>query len=132
MAVRALPGGLAARVGNGRCEATCVVSNLGRALADTPLPREDGKIVAGNVVVDGVDFFVPIRDGTAVSVALVFYADELRICLQFDGRSIDAAQADDLLATYMQIIRASLGTAVPESCGTLEHRDEPEARVVAA
>ena len=65
------PAGTAGRTGKvgqqGRCEATCVLSNLGRAMADSPLPRRNEKIVAGNVVLDGIDFFAPVRDGTAVS-----------------------------------------------------------------
>jgi len=116
-ALRALPGGLAGRVGNGRCEATCVVSNLGRALADSPLPRRGGKLVAGNLLLEGLDFFVPLREGTAASVALVFYSGELRICLHYDSRRITSVQADDLLATYLQTIRASIGAVVPAKHG---------------
>ena len=111
--MRWLPGGLARWVNKGRCEATCVFSNLGRALADSPLPRCNEKIVAGNVVLEGIDFFAPVRDGTAVTVALVFYAGELQICMQYDSRRIADAQAGDLLATYLQEIRDSLGAASP-------------------
>jgi hypothetical protein len=109
MALRVLPGGLAARVSNGRCEATCVVSNLGRVLADSPLPRCEEKIVSGNVRLEDIEVFAPIREGTAASVALVFYAGGLRICLQYDGRRITSAQAEDLLDTYLHTIRSSLG-----------------------
>jgi len=106
--LRALPGGLASRVNKGRCEATCVLTNMGRVMADSPLPRYNEKIVAGNLVLDGMDFFAPIRVGTAVSVALVFYAGELQVCMQYDSHHITEAQADDLLATYLRKIRASL------------------------
>ena len=85
-----------------RCEATCVLSNLGRAMADSPLPRRDEKIVAGNVVLDGIDFFAPVRDGTAVTMALVYYAGGLQICMQYDSRRITEAQAGDLMATYLR------------------------------
>ena len=67
--LRALPGGLARWTKHGRCEATCVVSNFGRAMADSPLPRRNDKIVAGNVVLEGIECFAPVRDGTAVTVA---------------------------------------------------------------
>jgi hypothetical protein len=80
-------------------------------MADSPLPRRDGKIVAGDLVLDGVELFSPVRDGTAVSVALVFYSGELRICLQYDSRRVTEAQADDLLATYLRTIRNSLGAS---------------------
>ena len=99
------------RVNQGRCEATCVLSNLGRAMADSPLPRRNEKIVAGNVVLEGIDFFAPVRDGTAVTVALVFYAGGLQVCMQYDSRRITEAQADDLMATYLRKIRTSLDMA---------------------
>ena len=47
-------------------------------------------------------FLSPVRNGTAVSVALVFYAGGLQICMHYDGRQITEAQADDLMATYLQ------------------------------
>ena len=114
--MRALPGGLARWVGKDRCDATCVLSNLGAALARSPLPRREGKIVSGNVVLEGIDFFSPVRSGTLVNVALVFYADKLRICLQSDGRRMTALQAEDLLGTYVAKIRASLGAYVHVPC----------------
>ena len=83
------------------CEATCVLSNLGRAMADSPLPRRNDKIVAGNVVLDGIDFFAPVRNGTAVSMALIYYAGGLRLCMHYDSRHVTEAQADDLMATYL-------------------------------
>ena len=71
-------------------------------MADSPLPRRNEKIVAGNVVLDGIDFFSPVRDGTAVTVALVYYAGGLQLCMQYDSRRITEAQADDLMATYLR------------------------------
>ncbi len=110
--VRSLPGGLAKWVNRNCCEATCVLSNLGRTMADSPLPRNsEKKIVAGNVVLDGIDFYTPVRDGTAVSVALIYYAGGLQLCMQYDGRYITSAQSDDLMATYLRRIRASISGA---------------------
>jgi len=109
--VRLLPGGLAKWVNRNCCETTCVLSNLGRVMAASPLPRCNERIVAGNVVLDGVDFFAPVRSGTAVSMALVYYAGGLRLCMQYDSRRITEAQADDLMATYLRKIRTSLDTA---------------------
>ncbi len=106
--VRLLPGGLAKWVNRDCCEATCVLSNLGRAMVDSPLPRSNEKIVAGNVLLDGIDFFAPVRNGTSVSVALIYYAGGLRLCMHYDSRHITEAQADDLMATYLRKIRTSL------------------------
>ena len=110
--VRSLPGGLAKWVNRNCCETTCVLSNLGRAMADSPLPRSsEMKIVAGNVVLDGIDFFTPIRDGTSVAMALIYYAGGLQLCMQYDSRHITNVQADDLMATYLRRIRTSLDRA---------------------
>ncbi len=106
--LRLLPGGLAKWVNRECCEATCVLSNLGRAMADSPLPRCNAKIVAGNVVLEGIDFFAPVRDGTAVAMALVYYAGGLQLCMQYDSRRIAEVQASDLMATYLRKIRASI------------------------
>jgi NRPS condensation-like uncharacterized protein len=107
LVLRWLPGGLSSQTKPGRCEATCVLSNLGRVMADSPLPRCDEKIVAGNVVLEGVDFFAPVRDSTSVTVGLVFYAGGLQICMQYDRRRISESQAGDLLETYVRRIRTS-------------------------
>jgi hypothetical protein len=111
--LRLLPGGLAKRVNKGNCEATCVLSNLGKAMADSPLPLRQEKIVAGNVKLDGIDLFSPIREGTAVSAALVYYAGGLQICMQYDRRRVTETQADDLIASYLCRIRTSLGATSP-------------------
>ena len=109
--LRLLPGGLAKWVNRDCCEATCVLSNLGKAMADSPLPRDNERIVAGNVVLDGIDFFAPVRNGTAVSMALIYYAGGLQLCMHYDSRQITEAQADDLMATYLRKIRASIDVA---------------------
>jgi hypothetical protein len=109
--MRLLPGGLAKGVNRNCCEATCVLSNAGRAMADSPLPRCRDRIVAGNVVLEGIDFFSPIRRGTAVSMALIYYAGGLRLCMHYDSRHITEAQAGDLMATYLRTIRASIDMA---------------------
>ena len=111
-ALRALPGRLAGRVGKGRCEATSVVTNVGRVLVDSTLPSRGGKLAAANLLLEDVEFFAPLREGTVATIVLLFYAGGLNICLQFDGRRITAAQADDLLATYLRTIRDSIGAWV--------------------
>jgi NRPS condensation-like uncharacterized protein len=115
--LRLLPGGMARRFDSRRCEVTCVVSNLGRAMADSPLPRRDEKLVAGNVVLDQIDFFSPVRDGTSVTVGLVFYAGSLQVCMQYDSRRITAAQAEDLMATYLRKLRESPNQAIQHTPG---------------
>jgi hypothetical protein len=59
--LRRFPGALSWVARADKYAATCVFSNLGVVLGKTPLPRRDGRIVAGNVVLEGVDFVMPLR-----------------------------------------------------------------------
>ncbi len=109
--LRLVPGGLAKGVNRNCCDSTCVLSNLGRALADSPLLRCNERIVAGNVMLEGVNVFSPVRRGTAVSMVLIYYAGGLRLCMHYDRRHVTETQAGDLMATYLRTIRASTGMA---------------------
>jgi hypothetical protein len=97
-------------------------------MAASPLPRCNERIVAGNVVLDGVDFFAPVRAGTAVSMALIYYEGGLRLCMQYDSRRITEAQADDLMATYLRQIRASTDMASRSVQGCPDKRPSYQSR----
>ena len=58
---RYLPGGLARGVHNGKCQSTATMTNLGEIFARSPLPRKDGKLFAGNLLLESADFFAPVR-----------------------------------------------------------------------
>ena len=77
-------------------------------MADSPLPRCNEKIVAGNVVLEGIDFSRRSATARRSPWCWCFYAGGLQICMQYDSRRITEAQADDLLATYLRKIRTSL------------------------
>jgi hypothetical protein len=108
-AVRALPGGLARMAAADQCSATCVLTNLGRPLASTPLPRQQGRIAVGGAVLEGIDMLAPLRPYTCAAFAVYRYAGRLCICLHYDPRPLKAAQAEDLLETFARQVRTSLG-----------------------
>jgi len=101
-AFHAVPGGLARMTKADRCTATCVLTNLGAPLAKVPLPREEGRLVAGNVVLETLDVLPPFRPRTQAAFAVFRYARRLRITMHYDPRSLAADQAEDLLATFVQ------------------------------
>jgi hypothetical protein len=60
-ALRAVPGALARMTRADRCKATCVFTNLGAPLARVPLPRNNGRIAAGDVILESIDALAPLR-----------------------------------------------------------------------
>ena len=108
-ACRAMPGGLARMTAGNHCTATAVITNLGTPLSQLPLPRQNGRIVAGNVTLEGMDAVAPIRYGTAATVAVFCYAEALCVTVHYDSRQLTPCQAADLLETYARQIRQSIG-----------------------
>ena len=107
---RSLPGGLPrAMQRNSECMATSVLTNLGRPFANSQLPRKDGKIVAGDVVLETVEALAPLRPYTCAAFSLTTYADQLNIVLHYDIRVLAPNLAEDLLNTYVGFVRNSIG-----------------------
>jgi hypothetical protein len=98
---RRMPGGIERMVHRQPSLATAILTNLNRPLEPLPLPREDAKIVAGNVVLQGCELFPAIRPGTCAAVGLLSYAGRLGLCLHYDARVLDLAQATDLLGRFV-------------------------------
>ena len=88
--------------------ATSVLTNLGRPFANSLLPRQDGKIVAGDIVLEAVEGVVPLRPHTCAGFALTTYADQLNIVLHYDLRVLTQNQAEDLLNTYVGFVRNAI------------------------
>ena len=93
----------------GKCMASCVFSNLGIILSRTPLPRRDGKLAIGEMVLEKVDFIAPLRPLTAAAFCVYTYAGGLTINLHFDPRSISKQQANQLLSMFVGKIHESSG-----------------------
>lgn len=100
-----IPGGLKAHIRKPRCQVSTVLTNLGRTLAHSPLPRQAGRLVAGNVTLEGFDSVAPIRPYTCASFAATTYTNRLTITLHYDPRPLTRDQAADLLETFMRRLR---------------------------
>ena len=108
-----------------RCLASCVFSNLGVVLNRTPLPRQDGKICIGDVRLEGVEFFAPLRPLTHVTICIVTYAERLSVDLQFDSRAISRRQAEQLLACIVEQIRESMRSDDAAACSNEQFQHTP-------
>jgi NRPS condensation-like uncharacterized protein len=116
--VRQLPGGLRKQVRADKCTVSCVFSNLGKLTARTSLPRRGGCVVAGNVILQGLDLVAPIRPYACVALSTAIYTRKLLISLHYDPRPLTGAQAADLLDTFERRIRASLASVLDRGLPT--------------
>lgn len=105
---RLIPGGLARSTAADKCQSTSCLSNLGPVLTGTPLPRRDGRIVSGNVVLESVDYVIPLRPHLHTAFCVYTYAGRLRILMHFDPRVIAAEQSEALLEMYIQQVRRTI------------------------
>jgi hypothetical protein len=128
-AIRSLgrfPGGLRRMLPTSRCLATTMLTNLLDPTVHFRLPRRDGRVVAGNVVLDGIEGYAPVRPQTHATFATVFYAGQLSVGMLFDGQHLEASQAAELLDLLVQRLLHPLGPtpsqealrggAVPNAC----------------
>jgi hypothetical protein len=69
-----------------RCQATCVVSNLGMVL-----PNVSGRLIRR------IEFFPPIRPLTAAAFGVVTFAGQMTISLNYDAAALSAEQGAELL-----------------------------------
>ncbi len=99
-----LPGGLRPHVQRDRCKVTCVLTNLGRLLRRGPWPRDDGRLVAGEAVLDRIDILAPFRPQTHAAVAVATYAGRLSVTLHYDSRAISANQGGQFMETFLGAI----------------------------
>ncbi len=83
-----------------RSFATMVFSNLGRPFYNSPLPRRDGRLVCGNVVLDRFIAVPPIRRLTRGSLCIYEYGNELTVCLRCDPHYFSPRQTRALLESY--------------------------------
>jgi hypothetical protein len=102
------------------CQATCVVTNLGRVLNRHRLPRREGRIVLGEGVLENIEILAPLRPFTSVAFAIHYYARRLAITLHYDSRVLSKGQAEDLLALHKHFLRLSMEKAMVSGSMGLE------------
>jgi NRPS condensation-like uncharacterized protein len=82
-----LPGAMRLAVNDRRCAVTAVASNLGAV----SFPSVEG------FTVKAIDFFPPLRRGTAIALGVSSYAHTLHFSLHYDHRLISVGDAHSLL-----------------------------------
>lgn len=103
---RRLPGGLFRQVRADKCTISCIFTNVGKPFVHVPLPRDDHRIVTGNLTLEDLDAVAPLRPYSCVTLGLATYARRMGITLHYDPRPLSSAQAADLLETFTRRLRA--------------------------
>ncbi len=106
-----LPGGLRRMARRDRCLVSSIFSNLGRPLLRCPLPRVDGRIVADDLILERMDGTAPLHPYSCATFTTMEYARRLSSMLYYDPRVVGAVQADDLVATFLRRVRATIKSA---------------------
>ena len=83
------------------CRATSVLSSLGDPFKSSRLPTENGKVRAGNLLLDRFDLAAPVRPKTAVSIATSRYAHSLQFTMHYDYQVLSEKQASELFNEFI-------------------------------
>jgi hypothetical protein len=107
-----IPGGLEFITRANRCYGTSVLSNMGRVLARAPLPRRDGKLVAGEMLLIGIESAPPVRSFIATGLTCLYYCGRLTLVQNYDRHYFTPQVAAQLMALTVRQILKSAGVAV--------------------
>jgi NRPS condensation-like uncharacterized protein len=94
-----------------KCAATTVLTNMPAPLADAPLPRREGRIVAGNAELQRIEALAPLRPFTTTAFSAHSYAGQLTLTGSFDDRFLGPADCRVLLERFAARVRTSAGAA---------------------
>ena len=97
-----LPGGLASQNRSDRCQVSTVLSNLGRVLTSSPLPRDDSeRLVVGDATLESIEVLAPNRPSSCVSFVAINDANRLSILLHYDDRVVQGGDAHRLMEIFV-------------------------------
>lgn len=93
-----------------KCQATCVLSNLGDPWRGSSLAGPDGRVVAGDVTIKQIEMLPPIRPLTSVAIGAISLAGRLTVAFHCDRQVLTDEEASELLARYVERLLSSIRT----------------------
>jgi hypothetical protein len=112
-------GGLEYVTRTDRCYATTVLSNMGRVLAQAPLPRHDGRLAAGGLLLVGVESAPPVRSFVATGLTCLYYCGRLTLVQNYDRHCFTPQAADQLMSlTVRRILKSAESGGVQTPTGS--------------
>ncbi len=102
--LRKFPRGMKMFLGLKSCLSTAVIANIGdvRRRFSGRFPLDDGKWIAGNVLVERITGVAPVRPNTRAAVSIGEYAGELSISLRTDATVINFADTHRFLNEFVE------------------------------
>ena len=100
-----------------RCISSVILSNIGEPSRrfTARLPRSKGKVICGNLVLEGISGVPPMRKRSHATWAVFTYAREMTISLRCDPYRFTAEQTEALLDIYMQRLGRHLHASHPHA-----------------
>lgn len=103
-----MKGGVAWMLRGERAYSSVIFSFLGEVLKYASLPRINDRIIVGNMILESLDGFPPLRPKTHVSFGAGIYAGRLGISMHYNHLLFQAHQARELLNMVVDQVRRSL------------------------
>ncbi len=109
--LRKLPAAMKMFLSLKSCLSTLVLSNIGdvRRRFGGRFPLQDGKWIAGNLVVEQLHGVAPVRPNTRAAVSIGEYAGDLSVSLRTDSMAMNAADSARFLTEYLDRLRLLAG-----------------------
>jgi hypothetical protein len=115
--VERITGSLKVLVPPDRCLASCVLSNLGAPLRESPLAGADGRIKAGNVELEEIELLPPVRPLTSAGFGAATLGGRLTVSLLADGRTLGRDGGEEMLALYVRRLSETADRVAPGASG---------------
>jgi NRPS condensation-like uncharacterized protein len=93
---------------------TTITSNVGRAFESCPLPRNQGQLVVGDMLLTSLSFLSPLRPGTEVTFGCVTYGNTLSLSMHYKPQRVGKDQARKLMDHVVGNLRKSAGAGFSE------------------
>lgn len=106
-----IPGSTRRMESQKRCYATVVLSNVGDVTSRLTghLQRRDGRIVAGDIILEAVRGCPPFRRNTNLVFHVMTYAGCMTVATRFNPRVFSAVDANEFLSRYVRQLYRSSG-----------------------
>jgi len=104
--LRKFPRGMKIFLGLKSCLSTAVLANIGdiRRRFTGRFPLNNGRWIAGNVLVERLTGVAPVRPNTRAAVSIGEYAGELSISLRTDAAMINVADSQRFLGEFVEAL----------------------------
>lgn len=97
-----------ARRSRRRCLYSALLTNIGPALAASPLPRADRRLLVGDLVLENVEFLPAARPLQCLGFAVSTYAGRMALGMRYHSGVFTPETAREVLDDYVGALRISM------------------------